>query len=490
MRPPASGISLLSTKSSDNTPGAYLIIRIVARNGWDFSATRGYSKISFVSDVARISMVPSASANVSLRRKRKTRPVIRRASEWKASHFMPASGSRTPPAKIVMKKILFVSHTLDFSAGGTERVLFDLLNRIDQDRFEVSAATSRDDGGVPLEFAELNIPIHTLPRLPLDSSRNLWGILRVGIGLAMCEISISLLLWRERYDLIHVNSIFALHFALIPCLISGTPLIFHEHGLPRVRDQSVWSIAYRWMIHRVTHIVAITDAVKDQLLTYGVDPGSVTTVHNGIDPEPPVALDPDGSQLSRGDRPGLSIIQIANLLDWKGQDVVLESLARLRDTLPDSHVVFYGHGKDADFQAKLDEMVVRLDLTDRVEFGGYRTDLMEQLPNFDCLVVASEAEPFGLVLLEAMRAGVPLVATNAGGVPEIVSDGVNGLLFEAGDAEGLAAAFSRIASEPKLAKQLSEEGYRVVRERFSLARQIEALQTVFEKHSSSPRVQR
>jgi glycosyltransferase involved in cell wall biosynthesis len=411
-------------------------------------------------------------------------------SEWKASHFMPASCSRAPPAKIVMKKILFVSHTLDFSAGGAERVLFGLLKRVDRDRFEVSAAISRESGGVPVEFAELGIPLHTLPRLATGSSRGLWGILRVGIGLARCQISCALLLWRKRYDLIHANTIFALHFALIPCLLSGTPLVYHEHGLPRVRDHSFWSIAFRWMIHRVTHVVAITDAVKDQLLTYGIDPGSVTTVHNGIDPEPPIALDDDSSWVLPRDRPGLSIIQIANLLDWKGQDVVLESLALLRDRLPDSHVVFYGQGKDADFEAKLDEMVATLNLTDRVEFGGYRTDLMERLPHFDCLVVASQAEPFGLVLLEAMRAGVPLIATNAGGVPEIVSDGVNGLLFESGDAEGLASAFERIANEPELVDRLSEEGHRVVREEFSFTRQIEGMQAVFETHSKRARVQR
>ena len=151
------------------------------------------------------------------------------------------------------------------------------------------------------------------------------------------------------------------------------------------------------------------------------------------------------------------------------------------EPLPDARVVFYGRSVDPAFEARLRDRVVELKLSDCVEFGGFRTDLGGLLPSFDCLVVASRAEPFGLVLLEAMRAGVPVIASNAGGVPEIVTDGVNGLLFEPGDVAGLAEAFGRIAEDPALAKQLTEEGNQVIRTRFSLERQVNSLESLFDE---------
>jgi glycosyltransferase involved in cell wall biosynthesis len=373
-----------------------------------------------------------------------------------------------------VKKILFVSHTLDFAAGGAERVLLEMLKRIDRSRFEVGIAVGRDTRGVPPEFEALGFPIRLLPRLPMNTSRSPWGFLRVGCALLFSSLSLLRVLRRDHYDLIHVNSVFALHFAMLPCLLTRTPLIYHEHGLPESWGRTIWLIAYPRLIRHVRHTLAITDAVRAQVIGQGAAPDAVTTVHNGIDPEAPSASD-----RARPSRAGFSIIQIANLHSWKGQDVVLQSLALLRKELPDVSLVFYGRSMVPAFEAQLHEMVSTLELSECVEFGGYREDLAELLPTFDCLVVASRAEPFGLVLLEAMRAGVPIVASNAGGVPEIVTDGVNGLLFESQDAQGLADALLRIARDPQLADRLVAEGHRIVESDFSFARQVESVETIF-----------
>jgi glycosyltransferase involved in cell wall biosynthesis len=105
---------------------------------------------------------------------------------------------------------------------------------------------------------------------------------------------------------------------------------------------------------------------------------------------------------------------------------------------------------------------------------------MQFLDTFDCLVLASRAEPFGLVLLEAMRAGLPVVASNAGGVPEIITHGMNGLLFEPEDFEGLANALARIALDPETASRLRRKGKQAIVDRFSFDAQIAGIQNVFE----------
>jgi glycosyltransferase involved in cell wall biosynthesis len=105
---------------------------------------------------------------------------------------------------------------------------------------------------------------------------------------------------------------------------------------------------------------------------------------------------------------------------------------------------------------------------------------MEFIDTFDCLVLASKDEPFGLVLLEAMRAGLPVVASNAGGVPEIITNEVNGLLFEPEDFEGLANALARIALDTETAARLRRKGKQAIVDRFSFDAQIARIQNVFE----------
>jgi glycosyltransferase involved in cell wall biosynthesis len=371
-----------------------------------------------------------------------------------------------------VKKILFVSHTLNLAAGGAERVLLGILQRMDRDRFDIGLVAGRDARGVPAEFEELALPIRLLPGLPMDTERGLLGFLRMGTALLTSALSLWGILRRDRPDLIHVNSVFALHFAMLPCLLTRTPVIFHEHGLPRIWGETIWLTAYPHLIRRVRHTIAITEAVREQVISFGAAPDAVTTVHNGIDPATPQAA---GSRAG----PEFSIVQIANLHDWKGQDVVLHALARLHEEEPGAKLVFYRRSMDPAYEAQLRTTVEELALADSVEFGGFRDDVVNLLPNFDCLVVASRAEPFGLVLLEAMRAGVPIVASNAGGVPEIVSDGVNGLLFEPGDDAGLSAALLRIRRDSQLAQQLVANGPEIVRSQFSFERQVESVEAIF-----------
>ena len=380
-----------------------------------------------------------------------------------------------------MKRVLFVSHTLDFAGGGAERVLHDVLLRIDRKRFTPVLFVAGDPSGVPSEFRALDLPIDVHRQFPVDVERRFIDILRMGLALVSLAVSLWRRLGRDPIDIVHVNSVFALHFAVFPCRLRRVRLVYHEHGLPRNRERSLWARFYPSLIRRVDHTIAITEAVHQQILSYDVEAASVTTVHNGIDPRIS-----HGSK-SREHRPSddasgqdFTIVQVANFLDWKGHETVIRALARLRDRVPAARVVFHGQSKDLKYEARLRVLVAEMDLKDAVDFAGYRTDLMEFLDTFDCLVLASRAEPFGLVLLEAMRAGLPVVASNAGGVPEIITNGVNGLLFGPEDFEGLANALARIAQNPEAAARLRREGKKTIVDRFSFDAQIAGIQKVFE----------
>src|SRR5205814_42692 len=135
---------------------------------------------------------------------------------------------------------------------------------------------------------------------------------------------------------------------------------------------------------------------------------------------------------------------------WKGQDVVLRALAKLSDV----RAIFVGEEEDREYANELRSLA-----NDRVRFLGFREDARELMSAVDCIVHVSTApEPFGRVIVEGMLALRPVIATNAGGVPEIIEDGVSGILVAPGNADELAAAIRRVFSDPTEAARMAARG--------------------------------
>jgi glycosyltransferase involved in cell wall biosynthesis len=157
---------------------------------------------------------------------------------------------------------------------------------------------------------------------------------------------------------------------------------------------------------------------------------------------------------------------VGRLTPWKGQHVFLEAFARAFPQ-PNVQAVLIGSamfGEDA-YASELRAQARALGIEDRVEFAGFVYDVHAELERLDVLVHASVLpEPLGTVVIEGMAAGLPVLATNAGGPSEYIEDGRDGLLYPPGDAEALAAALERVASDRALRVSLSEEGRSKARE--------------------------
>lgn len=381
-----------------------------------------------------------------------------------------------------MKSVLFVHDQLDFRAGGAVLVVHSLLASMDRTRFSLELATPRPRGAeaVPEEFRELELPIHRLPPLMQTSERSVFRIIATVIELLMINIELLSLMIQRKPDFLYVHSVTSLHFATLPALLTRTPLVYHEHGLKSLRTESLWDGALPWLIKRATHVICIAQIVAEDVIGGGIDPARVTTVHNGIpesDFEPRL---PDATPLPPGTDLRFSLIQIANLFPWKGHATVIRAAGLARKTISNLRVCLYGRTDATEFERELRSLAKSCGADDVVEFCGFHEDLEAKLPEFDGLVVASDSEPFGLVLLEAMRAGVPALGTRAGGVPEIIRHEHDGLLFGPGDHEALAAHLVRLASDRPFARRLAEEGLRTVHARFSLASQARGVEAVFD----------
>ncbi|MCX7718140.1 MAG: glycosyltransferase, partial [Candidatus Sumerlaeaceae bacterium] len=221
--------------------------------------------------------------------------------------------------------------------------------------------------------------------------------------------------------------------------------------------------------------IAISEAVKSVLVAGGVPEHRISIVHSGVDPNR-YAMRTTASRDEKAARwfgAGAGTYLIANvaaLTDHKDQATLLRAAAMLRLRMPEFRLVIAGSGE---LEGPLRALQAQLGLESHVEFLGHLPDLAPLYRAADLFVMSSHLEGLCTSILDAMAAGVPVVATRAGGIPEIVRDGLNGLLVPVRDPEALAAAMETALRSPMLREVLSHAGRRTVEEEFSHDRMVD-----------------
>jgi glycosyltransferase involved in cell wall biosynthesis len=252
-----------------------------------------------------------------------------------------------------------------------------------------------------------------------------------------------------------------------------------DSALPK-RD--LW---HRWVYGRLDLLLAITERIRQRAIrALPISPDRVHTLYYGIDADEFFSrrMNPEQTRGMLGIREEDLVIGLVGRLEAsKGQDVLLEAFARIYADFPRAHLIFAGNPppEHAGYDVQLKQKARALQVIDRCHFIGFQADTAPIFAALDVAVLASRQEAFGLVLLEAMAMGVPIIATAAGGVPEIIQDGKNGLLVPPGDAQALAEALRRLLKSEGLREQLARNGSRVVREKFALKDHLENLERHF-----------
>ncbi|MDH3224351.1 MAG: glycosyltransferase family 4 protein [Gemmatimonadota bacterium] len=266
-------------------------------------------------------------------------------------------------------------------------------------------------------------------------------------------------------DLVHLHSRRGADtWGVLSALASGVPAV-----LTRRVDNPEPGWFARAKAAGVGHVIAISHAIERVLLEAGVPRERLSVVHSAVDVDQ-WAVPPDrAGTLAEFGLPadGIAAAMVAQLIPRKGHGVLLDALARIRSSggaIPT--VVLFGRGPMKD---ELMETVGRRALEPWVRFAGFRDDLPRWLSSFDFLVHPALMEGLGVAALQAGAAGRPVVGARAGGIPEIVDDGVTGVLVEPGDAAALAEAISRLSSDAELRDALGAAARDRVRARFSIA---------------------
>jgi len=201
------------------------------------------------------------------------------------------------------------------------------------------------------------------------------------------------------------------------------------------------------------------------------------TVHEGIDVEHLLAAPPVNLHETFFLPHGAPVVgNVAALVPHKGHRYLIEAAHLVVQQLPDARFVILGEGE---LREHLEKQVREHHLEKHVLLPGFRTDVLGCIRSFDLFVMSSVTEGLGTSLLDAMAASRPIVATTAGGIPEIVEDHVNGLLVPPRDAHELAAAIARALKDATLRQRLGAGGFARVNERFTVERMVEATAAVY-----------
>jgi glycosyltransferase involved in cell wall biosynthesis len=335
-------------------------------------------------------------------------------------------------------------HTLN--VGGAEVLAARLARRL-RDRFRFVFACLDELGTLGKDLAEEGFPVSVVGRRPGVDWRSAWRLGR--------------LLRREQVGLIHAHQYGPFFYALAARqLYRRPPVLFTEHG----RDYPDYPrrkriVANRLLLRRRDRVVGVGEAVRQALIhNEGIPAGRVEVLYNGVDLSPFARPCPDRAALRRevGAEDGdFVIFQVARLDRLKDHATAVRTLARLVPRLPRARLVLVGEGPE---RGPIEELLRRENVGGHVRLLGLRKDVARLLPAADLFLLTSITEGIPLTVIEAMGAGLPVVATRVGGLTEVVEEGKAGLLAPAGDDSALAEQVCRLAHDPALREEMGRLG--------------------------------
>src|SRR5919199_4496285 len=241
----------------------------------------------------------------------------------------------------------------------------------------------------------------------------------------------------------------------VPALIASRRVDFHLRG----------NSFSRWKYRQVDCFIAASEAIRQMLIADGVPADRTVTVHEGIDVEHVLAAEPVNLHETFWLPHRAPIVgNVAALVPHKGQRHLVDAARLVVQQVPDARFIILGEGE---LREHLERQVREHHLEKHVLLPGFRTDVLGCIRSVDLFVMSSVTEGLGTSLLDAMAASRPIVATTAGGIPEIVEDDVNGLLVAPRDARALADALLRALKDAALRRRMGDAGFARVNERFS-----------------------
>lgn len=390
--------------------------------------------------------------------------------------------AKEPNAELPIKVLYFIT---ELNIGGAEKVLVHFLRELDPSRYRPLVACLYDgDGAIGDELRAQGIPVVDLGMTAPWRLDAVWRLVQ--------------LLRRERPQILHSSLFHANVLGRLAGRLAGVPVIISCRQ--NIRIGARW----REWVNRMTvglddRVIAVCELARQaEIEAAGVDPAKVVTIYNAVDPAELVAdssaadgsasagrsvsnssAADDTAALVPGRAPDTLLIgTVCRFHPQKGLPHLLEAFARLVQHPIDAHLVLVG---DGELREPLEARARELGLDGHVTFTGFRTDISAVLAQLDLFVLPSLWEGLPMVLLEAMAAGLPVVATSVGGTPELVQDGDTGLLVPPANVDALANAMHFLLVQADVRRAMGQRGRQRVETQFSAAQAVRKTTALYEQ---------
>ncbi|HWD37662.1 MAG TPA: glycosyltransferase family 4 protein [Fimbriimonas sp.] len=275
----------------------------------------------------------------------------------------------------------------------------------------------------------------------------------------------------RKYDVVHTHLSTSSVNGALAARMAGVPSVATVHGM-----------SGKLSFVAADHLIAVSNGVKEHLIRQGVKPGKVTVVYNGLETN---SVPPNREEARRklGLRSEIPIVgTVSRITRLKGIDDALRAVARLRPQFEGLRYLVVGDGEGLEFCR---QVAAELGIADCVDFVGYRHDVSTYLAAMDLFLFPSLKEAMGIALVEAMAAGLPIVATNVGGIPEVVTS-ETGMLVGPSQPDALALATQTILNDPVRRLELGESARLRAQRVFSIEAMEQATEDVYRKLLDRP----
>ncbi|HZS94018.1 MAG TPA: glycosyltransferase family 4 protein [Chloroflexota bacterium] len=362
-------------------------------------------------------------------------------------------------AMATVRSVLMVSNHAEIVGGG-EISLLGLLEALDRARWAPIAVVPAE-GVAAQRCRTMDIPVHVVPMPTLR---------RPGLTLIQSVVALSRLMAKTHAFVVHANGSRAMVYAGLAAKWAGRPVVWHV----RVADSEGWLDR---VLFRLADRVVVNSHAVGRRFSWA-DPRKVRCIHNGVDT---VRFAPRPVSKDLRKRLGFAegepvVASVGRLVPYKGYGDFLDAAALVQRVRPDTRWMLVGDGT---IRNELEAQSRQLGLGSCVSFTGWLDDVRDVLALCDVFVLPSRSEHFGRVLIEAMAMGKPVVATDGGGVPEIVRHGETGLLVPSNQPASLAQAILTLLDDPVYATSLGAAGRARVEREFSLSRHVAEVERLY-----------
>ena len=378
--------------------------------------------------------------------------------------------------------ILYIIHSCQIS--GAEIVLINLLNLVKQKNI-YPVVVLPQNGKLAKKIRKEKIQVKIVPLPFLVRTYNPLILINYFINYLSFSKSLYKIIKKNQIRIIHANSFRAAFYSLLVAKLLKIPLVWHMHD---ILDYRLFNkIFIKLTSFGASKIICVSKAVKENLIIFGVNSEKCRVIYNSIDKNKFLNTNVIYGKFRKEfniPQDAILIGSIGQIAEWKGQEIFLNSISKVLIKYPKVKFTIVGDvisEKEERYKKTLKRFVKKNNLEKVVFFTGFRENISQIITDLNIIVHTSiKPDPLPTVIIEAMALGKPVIATNVGGVHELINHNLNGLIIPPKDPQKLSQAILKMLNNPELIKKMGKEGMIIADKKFGPIQNISKINNIYQ----------